>query len=394
MAIRVAVVGPRRRREGLGPFLIQYLLQHGAKLVAVATSRGETAQLAVEEIHRRWGIRPRGYASVGEMVSRERLDAVVICSPTRLHLQHLQMAATVGLHVLCEKPLCFDGKHSPALAVRGMLHQFQREGRVLMVNHPWPYTLAAHRRLYPQALVSGTAARDVQVWLAPSCTGVEMIPHAFTHALSLLQAVSSAQGRILHLDVRPRADAAGTVRGWDIAFLYGHAQGSTVFRTRLVHQPRQPRQAGYAIDLQWVRRRILWPQYRQYLEPGHPEQAPAPLSGPPGAQAVELEDPLSLLVADFLRRCKQGGMDRRDYKLVLTQLGMLWMVWEAACRAVGQSPPAAREETLPPISREETRDFDPLFARKSKHEPFSTPSPSTDAQGTAKDGRHSRIPRL
>ncbi len=353
MTIRVAVIGPRRRREGLGPFLVKYLLQHGAELVAVATSRKETARQAVEEIHHRWGVRPRGYDSVGELLRDERLDAVVICSPTHLHLQHLQMAAAMGLHILCEKPLCFDGKHSPALTIRGMVHQMRRERRVLMVNHPWPFTLEAFRRLYPQVLAPGGPARDVRVWLAPSCTGVDMIPHALTHALSLLQALSAAEGRLLHLNVRPQRSGQGNICGWDIAFLYGHEHGSTVFRAQLVQQAQQPRQAGYAVDLQWVRRRILWPEYKLYLEPGHPEQAPAQLTSAPGPQAVELHDPLSLLVQEFLRRCEQRETTRQDYKLVLTQLGMLWMVWEAACRAREQLPRALPQPPASPSARAE-----------------------------------------
>ncbi len=344
MAIRVAVIGPRRRREGLGPFLINYLIQHGAELVAVAASRAETARLAVREIHHRWGIRPRPYHSVGEMFRDERLDAVVICSPTPLHLQHLQMAATFGLHVLCEKPLCFDGKHPPALAVRGTIHQLQRDHRVVMVNHPWPFTLEAYSRLYPQALRAANPARDVQVWLAPSCTGVEMIPHALTHALSLLQSLSVIEGRMMHLNVHPRVDEQGVIRGWDIAFLYSHDHGSTIFRTQLVQQAEQPRRAGYAVDLQWVRRRILWPEYKLFLEPGHPELAPATCSPAPASEAVELDDPLSLLVRQFLDRCAAGDVQRDDYKLVLTQLHMLWMVWEAACQSLRQRRTSAPPE--------------------------------------------------
>jgi len=153
MAVRVAVVGPRRRREGLGPFLIRYLLRHGAELVAVAASSPETARQAACEIHRQHGVAPRAYDSVGQMLNREPLDALVICSPTPWHLQHLQMAATVGVHVLCEKPLCFDRQHSPALAARGIVDQFQRQQRVLMVNHPWPYTLPWFCQLYPRSLI-------------------------------------------------------------------------------------------------------------------------------------------------------------------------------------------------------------------------------------------------
>jgi predicted dehydrogenase len=45
-------------------------------------------------------------AAVEELLDRQ-LDAVVIASPDALHLEHVLAAFARGLHVLCEKPLCY-----------------------------------------------------------------------------------------------------------------------------------------------------------------------------------------------------------------------------------------------------------------------------------------------
>ena len=45
------------------------------------------------------------YAKYQEMLETEKPDAVTICTPSGAHLEPLQLAAKLGIHVLCEKPL-------------------------------------------------------------------------------------------------------------------------------------------------------------------------------------------------------------------------------------------------------------------------------------------------
>src|SRR5689334_20283458 len=45
-------------------------------------------------------------ATVEELLDRP-LDAVIVASPDALHLGHVLGAFARGLHVLCEKPLCY-----------------------------------------------------------------------------------------------------------------------------------------------------------------------------------------------------------------------------------------------------------------------------------------------
>jgi len=45
------------------------------------------------------------YSDYKEMLQKEKPDAVTICTPSGAHLEPLQYAAELGIHVLCEKPL-------------------------------------------------------------------------------------------------------------------------------------------------------------------------------------------------------------------------------------------------------------------------------------------------
>jgi len=47
----------------------------------------------------------RAYTSTEELMAKEELDFVDICTPPNTHMPIIEMAANNGLHILCEKPL-------------------------------------------------------------------------------------------------------------------------------------------------------------------------------------------------------------------------------------------------------------------------------------------------
>ncbi len=58
------------------------------------------------ELGRKYGARP--YTDLGDMLERERLDMVSICTPHPLHADGIVECATRGVHTLVEKPLAPD----------------------------------------------------------------------------------------------------------------------------------------------------------------------------------------------------------------------------------------------------------------------------------------------
>lgn len=70
------------------------------RLCALADpDRGRREGLAASTEHA-----PRAFASVTEMVAETHPDAVIVASPPELHLEHAEIAAEAGAHVLVEKP--------------------------------------------------------------------------------------------------------------------------------------------------------------------------------------------------------------------------------------------------------------------------------------------------
>jgi len=73
-------------------------------------------------------------ADIEALVARADVDAVYIATPTELHAQHVEIAATAGKAVLVEKPMAIDCSE----ALR-MINVAERNGVVLLVGHSHSY---------------------------------------------------------------------------------------------------------------------------------------------------------------------------------------------------------------------------------------------------------------
>ena len=79
-----------------------------ARLAVVADARPEVARAAGEQYGVPWSASPDG------VLGDNKVRAVVIASPTPTHAVLIQRAASVGKHVLCEKPLAPDAERTAA----------------------------------------------------------------------------------------------------------------------------------------------------------------------------------------------------------------------------------------------------------------------------------------
>ncbi len=55
------------------------------------------------------------YTDYTKMIEKEKLDFVVIATPTRLHYPMVKYALDKGIHVFCEKPFCLSVKEGKEL---------------------------------------------------------------------------------------------------------------------------------------------------------------------------------------------------------------------------------------------------------------------------------------
>lgn len=116
----------------------------GARLVAVADANSQAAA----ELAKAHGARV--YETVEALVEDRDVEAVDVCLPTFLHERCVTLAAAVGKHILCEKPLALskDQADRMAEAVRSAGVHFM----VAQVLRFWPEYTMIKRLLDDQAL--------------------------------------------------------------------------------------------------------------------------------------------------------------------------------------------------------------------------------------------------
>ncbi len=95
-----------------------------ARVVAVADVIEEAARQVAQTYHI-----PHAYGDPRELMEREDIDAVVICSSTNTHAELIEMAARAGKHAFCEKPLDLDVER-----VRRVLRVVEETGIKLQVG--------------------------------------------------------------------------------------------------------------------------------------------------------------------------------------------------------------------------------------------------------------------
>jgi hypothetical protein len=313
-APRVGLVGARRRRQGLGPFVARDLVRAGATVPCVLGTREETVDAARRALEESYGIVARGYVDVAEMLARESLDALAILSPAETHEAQLRSALGAGLHALCEKPLLWGGE---GLAKRSadLVEQFRERELLLRENCQWPYTLDAFRRLHPDA--RDEPPTRFFMHLTPVSTGANRLGDALPHPLSLLQALAPGDdARVEH----PRFAAGPEGRGGvNVAFTYRAGGAVVEAEVALVPSETLPREAAYAVNGRRAERRVRLADYSMRFASG--------------SRSVEVEDPLDLLVADFvqdLRAVVAGGDPPGDPGIVrrMEMLEALVRAWE------------------------------------------------------------------
>jgi UDP-N-acetylglucosamine 3-dehydrogenase len=70
------------------------------------------------------------YADYREMIKKEKLDAVSVCTPNREHAPATLAALDAGLHVLCEKPMATSRDEAEL-----MIREAEKRGLKLMIGH-------------------------------------------------------------------------------------------------------------------------------------------------------------------------------------------------------------------------------------------------------------------
>lgn len=281
MPPRIGIVGARRERNGLGPFVARDLVGAGALVTCFLATSEASREKTRRELHGALGIEAQGYVDLDAMLA-EPLDALAILSPAETHGRYLEAALDRGLHVLCEKPFVWGGPSLAATTAK-LAAGFDARGLLLWENCQWPYTLPGYDRLFAGARRG--APQRFEMRLQPASTGRQALGDSLPHAFSLLQAV--VPGEAPALDGVRFATRDAHADHQVVAFDYRAGGATVAAEITLDRGARPPREASIALDGRRAHRRVSGEDYR--------------LSFASGDREVTLEDPLQQLVADFVQ---------------------------------------------------------------------------------------------
>ncbi|MGH7336508.1 MAG: Gfo/Idh/MocA family protein, partial [Myxococcota bacterium] len=325
-APRVGILGGRRVRQGLGPFVARDLVAAGAEVPCFSVTSARGIAPALAQIERFANVSPRGYADVDQMLDEHALDAVAILSPAETHEEHLRRAVRRGLAVLCEKPLVW-GTPSLAATASELVAAFAERDLLLYENCQWPCALPAFERLHPGALAA--PPRRFAMELQPASRGLGALGDSLSHPLSVLQVL--VPGDAPAVEAFRAEPHEGSEPRLTLQFRYRSGGRSCDVAVVLWHSDAVPRRAALEIDGRPASR-VVAPQTYQ-------------LSFCTAGRTVPIDDPLTILVADFVARLRApDAADRRARaRDIEVRMQLLAELASAYLQQVSRSEPKASE---------------------------------------------------
>ncbi|MFP8876977.1 MAG: Gfo/Idh/MocA family oxidoreductase [Myxococcota bacterium] len=316
-APRVAVIGARRVRQGLGPFVARDLRAAGAEVPCFLTTRPESVEEAARGLREVAGVDARGYVDLDELIAREAPDALAILSPAETHAGILEQAAAAGLHVLCEKPFIW-GETRAATHCREILAAFEAARRLVWENCQWPYALPAFEALHPGGLDG--PPRRFEMELQPASRGLQSLADALPHPLSLLQVLSPGEPKIRDVWFSTLSEHAESM---SLGFVYEAGGRDMEVEIKLSSSETALRRAAFCIDGRRAERLVSGADYR--------------LSLATADRSVPLADPLTQLVADFVETLRGTCDEARNPRAreIAQRMQLLMDVVSAYSREAG-----------------------------------------------------------
>lgn len=239
VSLRIGILGARRTRNGLGPFLAQHLEAAGARVAAVGGRDAASAGSAAAALATLLGHEVGAHGSVHELC-RSGIDALVIASPPGTHADALEVALAARLPTLCEKPLVEPRETDRGLA---LVDGFDRAGVLLVENCQWPFVLPALFTLHPQ--LTGATPNVLRMRLSPSQPGPGMVSDSLSHLLSLAQSLVAVGG---DTEARDVALAPFGADGLLLRLILASGVSRLHCALELVPCPAQPRPAWIEVD--------------------------------------------------------------------------------------------------------------------------------------------------
>ena len=175
--LKVAILGA----SGIGKFHFREFMNAGVEVVAILGSSPKSAAKTARSLGEQFGVTPKAYSKLSDLIEAEKLDAVSICTPPELHYAQTRKCLESGLHVLCEKPFVLNSRSENYELARQLVELANDGGKVLSVNTQWPAILK-----YIQKDVDLSKLNQFSMYMEPGASGIDMLTDHLAHTNSIL----------------------------------------------------------------------------------------------------------------------------------------------------------------------------------------------------------------
>ena len=274
--MKVALVGARRTRNGIGHYIANYFHRNGSQVVSLLGTSDETAASASTTLEE-FGITALPYTDFEEMIADQCPNAVVIASPSTTHCGYLFKALEAGMHIFCEKPFIVDESGVVNKVLDDIFRLAGDQSLTVAMNSQWPFSLPYYDELC--GTLESPTIEHFYMGSSPPFAGKEMILESVPHALSLLYC-KCGPGTLTNISVESKQEQL------EIRFEYQAGNSLCTSYLNLTQQLFPPRNFSFGFNERIVNRSVDLENYEIYFN--HSQRT------------VKVVDPLDLSVQDFI----------------------------------------------------------------------------------------------
>lgn len=303
--MKVAIIGARRNRNGIGEYIGKYFHKNGATITSVLGTAEKTAQHASSALWK-YGIRSTPYSDFYEMVESEKPDTAVIASPSPTHYDYLVKCIHFGLNVFCEKPFIWQETGDTPGITQTILQRANQRNVTVAMNSQWPFSVRYYEEICGP--IDRVGPSTFFISMSPLSYGKDMIPESVPHALSILYFVLG-DGKIANLHLEHDEEEI-TIR-----FRY---KSQITYCDVVIHLRRkegQPRDFCFGFNDRVARRFLDLENYDIYFS----------YEG----RKIKISDPLELSVQDFIEAVKGGRKPLIGYPHIVSNMALLKAIYDS-----------------------------------------------------------------
>lgn len=282
--MKIAILGAR----GIGKVHARIFQSLGSKVHAILGTDIKSTIETSNELMRSYGFKPKPFTCIQALLS-EPIDAVSICTPPRLHVEHALAVFEKGIPVFCEKPLFWDDAMTKE-RMMVLLNQLKSHpNRRFIMNTPNDY----FGKIIQDKINNPKEIHSIKFifYTNGKCKGAEIGVDLFTHGLSLIHKILGLHNLSLF---KYRSDE----HEYTCSFVYGTCRIEFDFKENPL---------GHKLLLIDIDGRIF-----KRIQEGFGTTYHVYLHDSQTNEKIKVTDPFQQSVNSFLNYCKSGSLLGHD----------------------------------------------------------------------------------